>query len=306
MDINATVIDAIYQNLRKDFEKGIAEGKTIADPLYQTVPSTSNANVYSWLGHLPGFKEWFKGQPRVLRNVESFDYTVANRKFEDTITIAVDDVNDNQLNQYAPIARNIGAVGKLVPDELIFDLFNNGFTTTLTYDALPWFSASHTVGLSTVNNLRTSVLNEASLEEAIRAITGFKVKPDKLSKARPLNPVANKLMLVVPTALQTTADKLVSIERNSNGADNYLYKKAAILVAPWLTSDTAWFLVNAGGPITPVYLQTRENLQFRNLSPKDSDSCFNLDTLVFGAKCRMAALPTYPWLVIGSNGTTAS
>lgn len=302
MDINTNVIDAIYQNLRKDFEKGISEGKTIADPLYSTVPSTSNANVYSWLGHIPGYKEWFAGQPRVMRNVETFGYTVANRKFENTITIPVDHVNDNQLNQYAPVARNIGALGKLVPDELVFDLFNNGFTTTLAYDGLPWFSDSHLIGLSTVDNKRTAVLSDTALEEAIRSLMSFKVKPDKLSTARPLNPVASKLILLVPPALNTTAEKLVTLQKNAYGADNYLYKKAEVLCSSWLTSETAWFLVNVSAPITPVYLQNRENLIFRNLTPKDSDLAFNYDTLIFGAKCRMAALPTYPHLCISSTG----
>ena len=303
MDINANPSDLIYQNLKKDFQAGIEEARTIADPIYKTVSSTGNANVYSWLGHIPGFKEWFQNQQRVLRNVESFDYAVANRKFEDTIQISVDDVEDNQLGQYSGIVKSMAATGKLVYDELVFDLFNNAFTGTVTYDGQPWIADAHKVGLSTIDNdLDGAVLNDTNFEAAVTKLRSFTVKPDKLSKARPLNPVADKLILVCNPALEATAKKILMRQTLDNGADNINYQAAEIMATSYIQSTTAWFVVNVGAPIPAVYVQERKKLEFRTLTPKDSDMSFMGDTFVYGAKVRCAALPTHPWLIVGSTG----
>lgn len=302
MDIKASPAGIIYQNLKKEFEKGIEEARCIAQDLYQVVPSTSDSNVYGWLGHIPGFREWNKNEPRVLRNVESFDFTVANRKFEETIQISIDTVEDNQLGSYAGIARQIGAQGKQVWDEIVFDLFNKAFTTTLAYDGLSWCNDAHKAGLSTVdNNLGALALSDTNFEAAVTRLRSFTIKPDKLSAARPLNPVADKLILLVPPALEVTAKKIVAVERIASGADNINYKTAEVMATSWITG-TKWFVINAGSPLKPVFLQNRKPLEFRQLTPKDSDDAFMRDVYLYGAKMRCAALPTYSHLVIGSSG----
>lgn len=303
MDITADTLDALYQNLNASFEKGINDARTIAEPLYEVVASTSDANAYSWMGHIPGFREWFKYQSRVIRNVKTYNYIVPNREFEDTISVHANDIADNNLNQFAPIAKNMGALGKLVPDELTFELLNNGFTTTKTYDDKTWFADDHTIGLSTIDNKRTAVLSETSLSEAIEALTGFTVKPDKLSKSRPLNPIADKLLLVVPPALKMTALGLVGKEYQTGGENNILYKMADVLSTSYLSSSTAWFLLNVGAPIKPIYMQDRESLTFKQFSPSDSTETFMKKEFLYGANCRKTALPTFPYLAIGSLGT---
>jgi phage major head subunit gpT-like protein len=301
MDINANAAAAIYQNLRKDFQKGITEAKTLADPLYEVVPSTSNQNVYGWLNHVPNLREWYKTQSRVLRNVESVDFTVTNRKFEATLSIDVDSVSDNQLGQYTGLARALGDQGKRLYDQIVFELLNNGFTTSLLYDGLSWFNTGHTVGLSTVNNRTTAVLSEANLKTAITTMSGWTVKPDKLSTARPLTPALD-LVLLVPPALRFTAESIINREKINNGEDNILYHACKVMVSSYLTSTTAWYLLNLGGPIKPIFVQNREGLELKNLNPGNSDECFMSDLLIYGVKSRCAALPTLPWSAFGSTG----
>lgn len=301
MDINATTIDAIYQNLRKDFEKGIDEAGPIADPLFEVVPSTSNANAYSWLAHIPGYKEWFRGESRVLRNVQTLDFVVSNRQFEDSLAIAENDVKDNQLNQFAGLSKSLGRVGRLVWDELVFELFNNGFVSTLTYDSKTWFADDHTVGIGTIDNLRTAALDSTSLGEAQTALMDFTVQPDKLSTARPLNPSQELILLVAPANF-LVAKALLENEKNAAGATNTLFGTAKIMVSSWLTSSTAWFLCNVAGGQKPVKLQDRESLRLINTTPMSSDYTLLTGNLLFTSSMRCAALPTHPWLVIGSTG----
>jgi len=302
MDINANTSNLVYQNLLSEFDRGIQSADPISDPLWETVPSTSNANVYSWLKHIPGYKEWFNGQPRVIRNVESTQFTVANRKFEDTIAISVDEVEDNQLGQYNGIARSMGAEGMLLKDELIFELFNNAFTTALTYDGLSICNAAHKAGLSTINNTATAALSSTSFEAAIATIENYKYKADKYSEAKPLTKMM-ELCLVIPPALRPTAENIVNVQRLADGADNYLYKRADLLISPYLTNATQWFLVNKGAPNKPFFVQDRKPLEFRELNPSNSDQSIMFDEFVYAGKCRLAALPTHFWLIYGSTGT---
>jgi phage major head subunit gpT-like protein len=304
MDINASPASIIYQNLKKEFEKGIVEAKPSSDQLVTKVPSSASSNVYPWLSHVPGMREWFQYQPRVLRNVESKDFTVPNRKFEDTIQISVDEVNDNQAGSYGGIAKAMGIQGTLLQDQLVFgEALKNGFTTTLCYDGLSWFNDNHKVGLSTVdNNLGALALSDANLETAITRLRSFTVKPDKLSEPRPLNPGGEKLVLVVPPTLEMTARKIVSVATVATGGENHLYHAAEILVSSWLTDANDWFLLNIGGAVKPLFFQEREKLHFRQLGPNDGGQEFHLDTYTYGCKVRCAVCASFPWLACGSTG----
>lgn len=302
MDINASPASILFQNLKKDFEKGIQETKLVTNEMVARVPSSSSSNVYPWLCHVPGMREWFKGEPRVLRNVESKDFTVANRKFEDTITISVDEVNDNQAGTYGAVAKMHGAQAALLQDQLVFELFNNGFTTTLTYDGLSWFNDAHKVGLSTVdNNLGNLALSSANFQTGVTRLRSFTVKPDKLSESRPLNPGGEKLLLVVPPALEYTARGIVDVQYASGGASNIDYKQAEVLVSAWLTDANNWFILNVGAAVKPIFFQEREKPVIRQLTPADSDTAFMLDNYIYGSKARCAALPSFPWIAVGAS-----
>ena len=301
MDINANTSNLVFQNLLAEFDKGVQAAEPIMDSLWEQVPSTSNANVYSWLKHIPGFKEWFKGQPRVIRNVESTQFTVANRKFEDTISISTDEVEDNQLGQYNGIAKGMGSEGMLLKDELTAELLNGAFTTALTYDGLTICNAAHKAGLSTINNAATAALSSTSFETAIATIENYKYKADKYSEAKPLTKMM-KLTLIVPPALRPTAENIVNVQRLASGADNYLYKRADLLVCPYLSNATQWFLVNIGAPNKPFFIQERKKLEFRELNPQNSDQSLMFDEFIYAGKCRLAALPTHFWLIYGSTG----
>ena len=289
--------------LRAEFQKGIEETQLVSTPLFQKVPSTGYENVYSWLEHLPGMKEWFKGDARTLRNYSLRDFSVKNRKFEDTLPISIDDIDDNQLGQLGPAMRGMTDAAKLIIDQLAFEVFNNGFTTALTYDGLPWFSHTHPVGVGTVDNYITSTLTAASFATAYQNIKKFMVQPDKLSTSRPLNP-GGRYLLVVNPSNEVVARQLLIAERNAAGATNVLMGAADILSTSWVTSPNAWYLLNVGASVKPLFVQERQPLTMIEKTPANSDVAFYYDEIIYGVKWRGAALASLPWLAIGSDGTT--
>lgn len=302
MIINSNAASALYANLKAEFQKGSEEAKLIAKPLVETVPSSGKYNLYGWFEQIPGFAEWKKGEARRKRNVVHKDFTVSNRKFEDTIAVDIDDVNDDQLGQYAPMAKGMGAAGELLMDQLVFDMFNDGFTTRLAYDGLPWFNTAHVVGESTVSNASTVTLTSGHFADAMQAMMGFTVKPDKLSVARPLNPSIGKPVLLVPPSLWNTAKNIVGVKTLAAGGENSLYDAAEIMVSSWLTSTTAWFLINVNAPIKPIFFQDREKLVLIEKTPVNDSVAFDYDELIYGGKRRCETLPTLPWLAYGSTG----
>lgn len=74
---------------------------------------------------------------------------------------------------------------------------------------------------------------EALTPETFKALrTGMLSLKD--GTGRPLNIVPD--LLVVPPELEDAAAEVVGVSRSANGADNTLYKKAEVLMSPWLAS----------------------------------------------------------------------
>jgi phage major head subunit gpT-like protein len=298
--------------LRAEFQKGIEETTLVGTPLFQKVASNGYENVYSWLEHVPGMKKWVKGDVRTVRNYGLRDFSIPNVKYEDTIDVDIDDVEDNQLGQLGPMMRQQVDAAKLLVDELIFGQLNNGFASgdngsdgsALTYDGNPWFYASHPVGVGTINNLMTAQLSPTSFATAYQQLKAFKVQPDKLSKPRPLNPGGQYLLVCHPFS-EVMAREILVAERNANGSSNVLMGTADILSTSWLTNTNSWYLLNMGASIKPIFLQERDPLTMLEKTPANSDSSFYYDKLTYGLKWRGAALPTFPWLAIGSDGSTS-
>ena len=303
MIIDSTTSNALYVNLSPEFTKGFESYKKTSDIFTKKVSSISESEVYGWFGPSPGFMEWKKNTSRTIRNVNQLDYKVTNKEYEDTISISKNDVADNTLLQYNEQAFNLGADAAQKEDELVYSLFNNGFTTNTTYDGLSWFNDAHTAGLKVIDNKGTGVLSKANLKIGITAMRSFKSQGDKLSDEVTLNP-AVELILLVPPALEWTATILVENERDATGATNELKGKAKLFVSNWLTSDTAWFLINTASPMKPIFFQEREKVQFYNLNANNSDMALMNGSFIYSANFRGTALPTLPWFVYGSTGTS--
>jgi phage major head subunit gpT-like protein len=115
-------------------------------------PSDSSENIYSWFGDMPAMREWLGD--RVVHKLDASEYRVKNRKFELTVEIDEDKVEDNKILNYTAQFQHVGRQVALQPNKLVFDVLSNG-KTLLGYDELPLFSANHVVDGATVSNYRT-------------------------------------------------------------------------------------------------------------------------------------------------------
>lgn len=153
MLITTEQMQALTTGFRADFEAGKSMVASQFTELSTSIPSTSATNTYGWLGEFPNMREWVGD--RVLNELSTHSYTIANRRFESTVSVKRDDIEDDNIGIYKPMMQELGRLLTIHPDQLIFALLANGITE-LCYDGLPFFSAKHLVGEENVSNFDTA------------------------------------------------------------------------------------------------------------------------------------------------------
>lgn len=256
----------IRKGLLTNFFEGYDAAETLWDQVATKVPSTAASEDYGWLGSVPRLRE-MDGE-RVPQKLMEYTYTLKNKEFEASIEVRHADLKDDQTGKYGPLVRSIGESAKTYPDELVFgSLLPNGFTN-LAYDGQYFFDTDHPVGNtgSTFSNKGTAALDATSFNVARVAL--LKAKDDF---GRPVNQGAD-LRLIIPVDLLSAAEALLEAEFLAGGANNVNYKKASIVVSPWLTDTNNWYLINAQGVIKPFIVQEREFIPFEALEEGSSEN----------------------------------
>jgi len=119
-------------------------------PLWQKVatkvPSTTGTEEYAWLGQFPRLREWIGD--RHIKNLEEHGYSIKNKKFESTVGIPKDNIEDDTYGVYNPMFEEMGHAAASHPDELVFALLAAAFSTKC-YDGQFFCDTDHPVGNET-------------------------------------------------------------------------------------------------------------------------------------------------------------
>ncbi len=128
---------AIWQPLYLKLIEKDSDWKKIA----MVVPSTTKENLYGWLSRWPKVREWLGD--RAFKNLKLNGYRLTNRKFETSLSVTRDDIDDDQMGMYPMMIRDgwATAVTKFFCTN-VFGLLSNG-TTNLCFDGTPYFGANH-------------------------------------------------------------------------------------------------------------------------------------------------------------------
>ena len=154
-----------------------------------------------------------------------------------------DNLYDSLSTRYTKaLARSMAYTKQVIAASIL----NNGFSSSYLYgDGQPLFSTSHPLVSGGTNSNRPSVgtdLNETSLENAIIQIAAWTDERGLLIAAMPKK-------LIIPSALQFTATRLLQTELRVGTADNDInaIKNNGCIPGGWtvnhyLTDTNAWFL----------------------------------------------------------------
>jgi len=181
MDINRDTLNALYTGFKKHFQDAFKAVQPQYRAVATVVPSKTAAETYGWLGDFPRMREWI-GE-RVVHELQEHGYTIRNRKFENTVRVARDKIEDDQVGIYAPMFAEMGRAAAIHPDELVFETLMQGFEREC-YDGQNFFDADHPVAGGAVSNMQAGTGEPWFLLDTSRALKPLifqeRVRADKL------------------------------------------------------------------------------------------------------------------------------
>jgi phage major head subunit gpT-like protein len=297
---------ANLQALRRSFRTLAALGQNSATPrwnqLAMLAPSSTGENTYGWLKDVPGMREWVGD--RVIQNISEAEYTIRNKKFELTVGVKRDHIEDDNLGVYSPMFQALGSQVAYSPDELVFGLLPKGFSEKC-WDGKAFFAGDHPIkkGVS-YSNKGTKKLSTTNFETALSAMQSL-----QNAAGQPLRVFmgegSSAPLLVVGPSNRATALAIVGVQKQANGADNPNDQAARVMVLPELVGAYAdmWFLADMTQPVKPLIFQRRKEPQFVALDAPEDPNVFHKDELQYGYDDRKAAGFGFPQLMFGSDGS---
>lgn len=142
MIITPSILTALMTSFRKEFQDGLAMVEPSWNKLASKVPSTSKSNTYGWLGQFPQLREWVGD--RVVKDMQAHGYQITNKKYEGTVGVPRDDIEDDNIGAYGMLFKEMGRATASHPDELVYALLEAG-SSTLCYDGQNFFDNEHPV-----------------------------------------------------------------------------------------------------------------------------------------------------------------
>ncbi|WP_416242753.1 Mu-like prophage major head subunit gpT family protein [Azospira sp. APE16] len=157
--LTQTQIDNLKTTLIARWNAGLALSKEDWKLVAKLVNSNGASNTYAWLTQFPVFREWVGA--RFHKAVAERAYHVKNRKFEATIDVSVDDIDDDNLGQYGTLAEGAGQSSIDLKNDLVYQALAAGFSSEC-YDGQYFFDTDHptyanedgTGSLVTVSNMQ--------------------------------------------------------------------------------------------------------------------------------------------------------
>jgi phage major head subunit gpT-like protein len=140
--LTAAQIQALKTTLVARFNQGLVSQSDDYKKVAGTLSSSSASNTYAWLSQFPMWRQWVGS--RLHKAVSERAYDVPNLKFENTIDIPREAIEDDAFGHYGDIAQSYGESISDLYNTLIFGALNNGFAS-LCYDGQYFFDFDHPV-----------------------------------------------------------------------------------------------------------------------------------------------------------------
>lgn len=301
MILNAAALSSLFTSLKTTFHNALKTAAPTWEKIAMRVPSTTKQNDYVWLSNWPAMRKWI-GE-KTVKKLRAGKYVAVNEDFESTIEVDRNDIEDDNLGIYGPQAQMAGQSASELPDQLIYELVNGGFTNTC-YDGQYFFDTDHPVGedAASVSNKLTAALSFATLAAANASLGAAitKLRSMKDDEGRPMN--LRPTVLLVPPALESVANALMTVDRLEDGKPNPYKGKMEVVVSGCLTNDAAWFVLDTSKPIRPFIFQERKKPVFVSQTRMDSDTVFHRKTFLYGVEARGTGVYGLWQLAVGSTG----
>lgn len=279
--------------------------------VYQDFASrtTASTKTVSFPSHAATrrLRRW-DGERKVI-NGKAYDYRVTAEKFELTMGIPVEEIEDDNIGAYNHLVMDMGEQTGLLPDDLVFEALLAG-ESELAFDGKAFFANDHALksGQSIDNLFASTSLTKANVAAVIEAMMSYVGEDGRSLRVRPT-------VLAVPPALQEEglaivgADILAQVFGSNTaaaGETNTMKGRLTLKVYPELAasaggSDTSWYLMDTSRAAKPLVYVERSAPKFTFKNADNDDNVFWDDEVVFGVRARAAAGYGPFWLAAKCN-----
>jgi len=141
-----TKLTALKTSLKLKFDEGLKKQASDWEKIGMKIPSGSASNTYAWLSDFPQMREWVGD--RVIKDIKERSYEVQNKKYEATLGVPREAIEDDNYGQYGQVASLQGQAVTRHLNEMIFNALKNGHSNTC-YDGQYFFDTDHPVAPNT-------------------------------------------------------------------------------------------------------------------------------------------------------------
>lgn len=314
MLINQSNLSALFIAFNKQFAQAyMGEPQPVLEAIGSRIASGTRDQRYPFVQAISGAMRQWTGERQVL-NVVVDGFVVTNAKWENTLSILRDDIEDDQYGVYTDmLIPNLARHAKLLPDQQIISSIEANATC---FDGRTFFATNHYTDPqaqtgSQSNDLGTSKpLNATTLAQAQATLMSLK-GPDSI----PLGSYGDTLL--VPPSLKYTAEVLASsaflpqaVNGNASvfGAQSNVYQgRYKVVTSEWLTDSgdpttAVWYLLDCRQPtLRPFFWQERVAPQLVSMVDPANPFVFFQDTYVMGARARGAAAGSLWFKAVRAN-----
>uniref|UniRef100_A0A6M3K0X3 Putative capsid protein n=1 Tax=viral metagenome TaxID=1070528 RepID=A0A6M3K0X3_9ZZZZ len=250
--------------------------------------------------------DWL-GAPPMMRTM--VDTLTIGKSFEHNYTIAVDETGVGiEIKEQAYMSNPLGTILKHVEnmmvqaskyyDKVCIEALSDGFTAT-GFDSASFFNAAHTIGDgASFDNSDTAALDNAG---ATYQVAWQKLNAAEDDSGEPMGFIGN--VLIVHSNNRLTARQLLNAEIISQ-TSNVLVDDSELIVSPWVSTSTHWFLGAGGQPVNPIVLAEQMAPRFVAMDGLDSPNAFHGNRFQYKVDAKVSVGYGDPRTMIGSNGTT--
>ena len=279
----------LEKGLRAEFMKAFDNGESPQEimPLIMETTSTSDKEKYGWLGQVPQMREWL--DERQLSGLPDFDYEIPNKDYEATLKVNRNVMEDDQIGAVMIRIRDLAARALTHPRVLFFNQLVVG-ETALSYDGVPFFSASHPESGTAQSNLYTGTASAQYTTAEFQAdFIGARAQMQQFEdeQGEPRNEGELDLYVVARPELRGVLDEVFTASMLNN-TTNTLKGAAKYIISSRLPKANArdWYLMDASGNMKPMIMQMRKRIEFQS-QEQNSNAGFMRKEYLYGVDYRV-------------------
>ncbi len=275
--------------IRSEFFNKFEGATTYHQDLATRIESKTDLERHRWIGNVPAMREW--GTGREARGVFKESYDVENMKYEITLEVDRDEIDDDQTGQIKIRVGQLASRAAQHKDKCISDLLINGASSGYTsYDGKLFFANDHESGKSGAqdNTMTPSATSpDAPTTAEFRTALGAGIARMMSfvdDQNEPMSLDASGLIAIVPATMLVTALEALNATVVAS-TTNTMLGAARVIAFPRLTDASKWYLLKTNVSVRPFIFLDRMPIEFNALEHK-SDEGFMREKFLYGVRAR--------------------